>query len=291
MPHFSLVDWSTSKTKAHNFLPTTRMKLASLAFILSLLLEKAASRLGHNNLSDIVEELRGANPRPFRKLSDHLDELDGEVHVIVKYKNKPDGEGNLAGPLVYKSKVENMLTTAAIVRKEDLKALEDDANVEYVELDEILFRFGDVVPYGIRQTQGGGLNSIPNATSYSSSCSNPDSFKVAIIDDGLDVNHPDIGCGNITDDSTTRCMGKSFSSSTYSIEGPHWYAPIEAHGTHVAGIIGALGTNDFGITGMIAGKLKILCHRGRFVKGSRLTCQRSSNTRRWRDLLRHRASF
>jgi serine protease len=65
-------------------------------------------------------------------------------------------------------------------------------------------------------------------------CSNPSTFKVAIIDSGYMVNHPDSPC--LTDaDGKTNCIGYSFVADP-------WHAPVyHYHGTHVMGIIGSLG--------------------------------------------------
>jgi serine protease len=65
-------------------------------------------------------------------------------------------------------------------------------------------------------------------------CSDPSTFKVAIIDSGYMVKHPDSPC--LTDaNSKTNCIGYSFVTDP-------WNAPLSnSHGTHVMGIIGSLG--------------------------------------------------
>lgn len=101
------------------------------------------------------------------------------------------------------------------------------------------------VPYGISMTKGDS-SLIPTAQRSSSACSDPNSFKVAIIDSGVQVGHPDIPCLPI-DDPNTNCKGTSIGTVDL------WYDPkgSAGHGTHVFGTIGAIGGNDEGVTGML----------------------------------------
>jgi hypothetical protein len=102
------------------------------------------------------------------------------------------------------------------------------------------------IPIGISMTKGDSTI-IPASRGSSSACSNPDSFKVAIIDSGVQVGHPDIPCLPI-DDPDTNCKGVSI-----GIDGQPWYAPKgkAGHGTHVFGTIGAIGGNGEGVAGMV----------------------------------------
>jgi serine protease len=86
--------------------------------------------------------------------------------------------------------------------------------------------------YGVPFTQSDSTV-IPSSTTMGD-CSNPSTFKVAIIDSGYMVNHPDSPCLTETD-GKTNCIGYSFVADP-------WDAPARnAHGTHVMGIIGSLG--------------------------------------------------
>jgi serine protease len=89
--------------------------------------------------------------------------------------------------------------------------------------------------YGVDFTQSDST-AIPSSTTMGD-CSNPSTFKVAIIDSGYMVNHPDSPC--LTDQNgKTNCIGKSFVFNT------PWNAPVSNwHGTHVMGIIGSLGAS------------------------------------------------
>jgi serine protease len=102
------------------------------------------------------------------------------------------------------------------------------------------------VPFGISMITGNS-SIIPTASRGSSSaCSDPDSFKVAIIDSGLEVGHPDIPCLPI-DHPDTNCKGVSIGIDD------DWHNPKgkAGHGTHIFGIIGAVGGNGEGVSGML----------------------------------------
>ena len=77
-----------------------------------------------------------------------------------------------------------------------------------------------------------------------------DSVRVAVIDSGIDYNHPDLS-GNVTNGpdfatcssitAANQCVPKPRDSDSFDDVG---------HGTHVAGIIGALTNNNLGIAGI-----------------------------------------
>lgn len=85
---------------------------------------------------------------------------------------------------------------------------------------------------------------------------------IAVVDDGVDIDHPDLqnniwinkkeleGEMNNDDDNNDYAddiYGWNFATNTPN---PRPYDPSFAHGTHVAGIIGAEGNNDIGVTGV-----------------------------------------
>jgi hypothetical protein len=108
----------------------------------------------------------------------------------------------------------------------------------------------ETTPIGIAVSQGGRSDIIP-ATSTSSggngACNDPNSFRVAIVDSGIQGNHPDIPCRNI-DSGNSNCIGVSI-----GIDGQSWWAPATRawHGTHVFGTIAAIGNNGQGVTSMV----------------------------------------
>lgn len=92
-------------------------------------------------------------------------------------------------------------------------------------------RLAEAKQYGIDLTQSSSV--------WSHTLSNPSSYpntpvKVCIIDTGYDVTHEDLPKENIT--------GTRTSYGDYLVDG-------DGHGTHVAGVIGAVGWNSVGIVG------------------------------------------
>ena len=72
--------------------------------------------------------------------------------------------------------------------------------------------------------------------------------KVCVVDSGYDMGHEDLPF----DLSNTLITGESF------IGGYDWFTDGNSHGTHVAGIIAAIGGNDSGVKGVIRnGKVKL----------------------------------
>jgi hypothetical protein len=101
----------------------------------------------------------------------------------------------------------------------------------------------DYVPYGISSTQG--TKSIPVAGLGSpADCGDPNVFKVAIINSGLDAAHPDCPCSNVGSTSAN-CVGKSFVNGSNNPDADYpWYNPIgwNFHGTHVFGTMPSKAT-------------------------------------------------
>jgi serine protease len=115
----------------------------------------------------------------------------------------------------------------------------------YVEEDSVVAA-SDFVPYGIPQAKANSAG-LPPASTSSGACNNPNSFKVAVIDSGLEAAHVDVPCRSI-DASDTNCKGISI-----GVNGEPWNAPQNraGHGTHVFGTIGAIGGNNKGVTSMV----------------------------------------
>jgi hypothetical protein len=86
---------------------------------------------------------------------------------------------------------------------------------------------GEWISYGIPFTQSDSTV-IPSSTTVGD-CNDPSSFKIAIIDTGYWVNHPDSPCGG------ENCIGETFVSDPWDAPSRQW------HGTHVMGIIGGVG--------------------------------------------------
>jgi serine protease len=137
--------------------------------------------------------------------------------------------------------------------KAKLKKLARSSEIEYIEGNNRVFPLGafgsDQVPYGITLTQNdprSGLDSF-RIRNNPPRCSSSAVFRVAIVDSGVAVSHPDLACSP-KNENARNCVGRSFGLSSTD---EHWYNARRAiHGTHVAGTIGAI-LNNQGIVGMI----------------------------------------
>jgi len=122
---------------------------------------------------------------------------------------------------------------------EAIKALKKNPLVNYVELNGV--EKSDVIPndpYYISAPQW-GMNKIqaPLAWDY---CTGSSNIAIGVIDSGIDYYHPDLAI------NTSTSLGYNFVSNVNDARDDH----ITSHGSHVAGIIGAVGNNVIGVTGL-----------------------------------------
>jgi subtilisin len=120
---------------------------------------------------------------------------------------------------------------SAVVPPGQLKKLQSDPDVAAVIEDRKIYAFTDSRPLGIRRSQADR-----NPISQIGSHTNPISVDVAVIDTGIDPNHPDL---NVV--GGVNCVPQENS-----------YADQNGHGTHVAGTIGARD-NGVGVVGVAPG--------------------------------------
>ncbi|GKZ00791.1 hypothetical protein MPSEU_001030800 [Mayamaea pseudoterrestris] len=180
---------------------------------------------------------------------------DEDLKVIIGFRNTAGRDSILAkhqlrtSNFTYKefASINAMATTISVAALNDLDL---DENINYIEPDLIATCASQVVPFNVANIQGppgyaGRMESTMEKTATTSgSCSDPSSFKIGIVDSGVDISHYDLPCRSRPEN----CVGQDF-ASTY--DGDSWSTPLYAHGTHVMGTIGALGNNNLGIEGMI----------------------------------------
>ncbi len=175
-------------------------------------------------------------------LKEELDGLPQDVYLVVNYY-----QGEIVGsviPGVFKVKFPQDIDIEAV--KGEIEAVE---SVAYVELN---YRFkvkaesvtpndpGFIWQWGLIKVK------LPQAWVDEKGSAN---VKVAIIDTGCDINHPDIK-SRIDTVNSANFINPGSSVNDNSLEG---------HGTHIAGIIGAVSDNGTGIAGASWGpKLVIL---------------------------------
>jgi len=159
--------------------------------------------------------------------------------------------GGASGPHLFhsRSRAVTALVTAVLARSEAL----------YVEPDYILRT--TVNPndpslpsqWGLKNSPPSGISAVSAWGVSSGSTQNV----VGVVDTGIDYNHPDLAA-NVWSAPTSFTVSLSFGNLTCPA-GSHGYNAIlrscdpmddHGHGTHVAGIIGAVGNNSIGVVGV-----------------------------------------
>ena len=88
------------------------------------------------------------------------------------------------------------------------------------------------------------INVVPVWNSFTAGSSN---VIVGVVDTGIDYNHPDLSAVVIP-------AGANGSKSFMASESDPYHITPQRHGTHVAGIIGAINNNKIGVCGIAGGK-------------------------------------
>ncbi len=122
---------------------------------------------------------------------------------------------------------------AARIPKPILSRLKRDPDVAFIEPDRMVYALDQTLPTGVDRIQG-DLNNTANG--------NPVDVDIAILDTGIDLDHPDL---NVMVAQSVNCA-TFFGGCTTGGEDGH------GHGSHVAGI-SAARNNDIGVIGMAPG--------------------------------------
>jgi subtilisin family serine protease len=155
----------------------------------------------------------------------------GDGRYIVKFRDFARGAANIAaagGRSVVELRPQGAI--AAYLPEQALRALQNNPNVEYVEVDPRRYPSAETLPYGIPRVQANDPVFTTNAASGSN-------VMVCIIDSGLDAAHEDFA-------------GYTGAMSGGSDGGRNSFIDGCGHGTHVAGTIAALGNNARGVVGV-----------------------------------------
>lgn len=116
--------------------------------------------------------------------------------------------------------------------------------------DSLSFFYRDL--YGIA-TSGG----VPKVT-------------VAVIDTGVHYEHPDLNANMLQGANGYGVDARSLGTSTTIYNGSDIDATV-SHGTHVTGIIAAVGANGIGLTGVAPKGINVLPIRGFYLQGTAVT--------------------
>ena len=175
-----------------------------------------------------------------------------------KYEDEAGGNSNRKGrrwledelPARHLYRYDHGKAIAMSVLASEVAEILSDSRFESVETDQEMTLYQtstseELLPYGINLIQAFN-DTIPPPAYPSGNCSEPESFKVCVVDSGLLLSHPDIPY-NLTSASV---MGEEFEIQ----KGLTWYEPNarSSHGTHVSGTIVAARGNDEGVVGVLS---------------------------------------
>lgn len=148
-----------------------------------------------------------------------------KIRVLVGFRDKPDLDMIRAwdGDIKY---VYNIISAMACSLPEKaINSLSKIPKIRYIEKDGIVKTVGEVLPWGVDRIDAEIVHHYNKGTGV----------KIAIIDTGIDYNHPDL--------DKNVAGGESFVDYTMD------YMDDNGHGTHVAGIIAA-EENEIGVVGV-----------------------------------------
>ncbi len=122
----------------------------------------------------------------------------------------------------------NSNAMAVVLTPSQQKALAKDTSVQSIEIDPKRYLFSESTPYGVTMVQALQLSDAGSVNQ-----------KVCIVDTGYTLNHADLPSSGVTGDD-------GYSSNNTG----NWYNDGNGHGTHVAGTIAAIGSNNQGVVGV-----------------------------------------
>jgi subtilisin family serine protease len=139
------------------------------------------------------------------------------------------------------AKVDAEDTLAAIA------ALEEDRDVLYAEPDYLTQV--NATPNDMRFGEQYGLQNIGAPAAWDTTTGSTN-IVVGIVDEGVDISHQDLQANIWTNPAPGSISGISGDLHGYDFAHDTGSIPAEDHATHVAGIVGAVGNNGIGVTGV-----------------------------------------
>lgn len=165
-----------------------------------------------------------------------------EKSVIIGFNEKQDMKMLEENGGKIKYQYNTISAIAVTISEKELKKLEKHPNVAYIEEDVKVYVIADKLSWGVDRIDADmvwGTDGVPDIDFGGNTGAG---VKVAIIDTGIDEDHPDLQ-GNIAGG-----INYVFTSPTETLPNDNW-DDGHGHGTHVAGIVAAMD-NDIGVIGV-----------------------------------------
>jgi hypothetical protein len=192
-----------------------------------------------NHTTETVRYLLSDEFQDFDPYSKDVDTIfplaaeESNLPVFVGYSNN---QGRLtlqdmtgSGPIPVDKAFDQLEAVAVTLTKAQLRSLKDDDSISYFEPDVPLAAHGEVIPWNIQDVQGSLQFVAPSGTS--ASCSDPNSFKVAIVDSGIDAT------GHL-DFQFQSASAKSIKGASFGTSEP-WYEDTLGHGAYSCCLAGS----------------------------------------------------
>jgi len=175
---------------------------------------------------------------------------DSDRYIVV-YKDSVTKPHNISDELTkahglglhfkYQHAIKGMATS---IPSGKLEVLKRDPRILYIEPDHKVKKYAQTLPTGINR-----IEADLNPTANIDNINDPMDVDIAIIDTGIDIDHPDLNVFKYINCPAT-IRGVNITSEC--TEGDAGANDVDGHGTHVAGIAGAID-NSSGVVGVAPG--------------------------------------